>query len=126
MRQHRKIGSHDWYRPPIKTKRRSPHPLPLNRQQRRSPANRRDGQGVDGISLPVGPTPSLLFLTAHLLAPRLPKPTAFRRSKPVLNGHSTSAPSQHKSHWSSQSQSHSDSPQSIARSTTPSPRCTSH
>src|ERR1700761_8949808 len=126
MRQHRKIGGHDRDRPAKKTKRGCGHPLPPNRQQRRHPANRRDGQGVDGVSLPVGHIPSLLLLTAYLLAPRLPESTAFRRSKHVLNGHSTSAPSQHKQHWSSRNQSRSDIRQSIARSTTPSPRCTSH
>src|ERR1700722_7165184 len=125
MRQHRKIGGHDRDRPPKKTKRGSGHPLPPNRQQRRHPANRRDGQGVDGVSLPVGLTPSLLLLTAHLFSPRLPKSTTFRRSQHVLNGHSIGAPSPRKPRWSSQSQLHSDIQQSIARSMTPSPRCTS-
>ena len=77
MGQHRQVGGHDRNSAAKKTKGRSRHPLPLDRQQRRHPSHSGDGQGVDRIGLPVGGTPSLLLLTPHLLAPRLAKGAPF-------------------------------------------------
>ena len=87
MGQHCQVGSHDRHRAAKKTKRRSRHPLPLDRQQRRHPPHGGDRQGVNGIGLPVGGPPSVLLLPPHLLAPRLSKGATFRGRQHVLSGH---------------------------------------
>ena len=87
MGQHRQVGGHDRNGAAKKTKGRSRHPLPLDRQQRRHPSYCGDRQRVDGIGLAVGGTPSVLLLTAHLLAPGLPKGAPLQGRKHVLNGH---------------------------------------
>ncbi len=77
IRQHRQVGGHHRNGPAKKTKRRSRHSLPLDREQRRHPSYGGSGQSVDRIGLPVRGLPSLVLLTAHLLAPRLSKGAAF-------------------------------------------------
>ena len=116
MGQHRQVRSHDRNRAAKKTKGRSRHPLPLDRQQRRYPPHRGDGQRINRIGLPVGGTPALLLLTGHLLAPRLTKGAAFRRRQHVLNGHAAGAPSPRRTHSSSRSRSRSDTRRSAPRS----------
>jgi hypothetical protein len=91
MGQHSQVRSHDRNGAAKKPEGRSRHPLPLDREQRRHPPDGRDGKGVDGIGLPVGGTPSVLLLTADLLAPGLSEGAAFQGRKYLLYRHSVSA-----------------------------------
>jgi hypothetical protein len=75
--QHRQVSGHDRNGPAKKTKRRSRHSLPLDREQRRHTSHSGGGKSVDRIGLPVRGFPSLVLLTAHLLAPGLSKGAPF-------------------------------------------------